>query len=136
MLPNLLEVDQRIFHSLCDGGHTTQGSTLELLALEQRLSILEQSHIITGCISLLAYPVQVKVSNGQRPTNCLNQLLRSRQLREGYPEVICIVEGVEEIAVEGMDVLKFWEAVEDGLQFLREGLGSVFDLARVELCNN
>jgi hypothetical protein len=48
MLPDLLEVDQRIFHSLGNGGHTAQSGALELFALEQRLSVLEQANIITG----------------------------------------------------------------------------------------
>jgi hypothetical protein len=55
------------------------------------------------------------MTDSQQRTDCLNQLLRSRQLRQSYPEVIGIVECVEEIAVERVDVLQFWETVEDGL---------------------
>jgi hypothetical protein len=32
-------------------------------------------------------------------------MLCGRELAESYSEVVCIVEGVEEIFVEGMDVL-------------------------------
>ncbi len=48
MLPNLIKVEERIFQSSANGGHSTQCSTLELLALEKGLRIFEKSDIITG----------------------------------------------------------------------------------------
>lgn len=39
MLPNLVQVQKRVLESLQDCGHSTQRSPLQLLALEQRLSI-------------------------------------------------------------------------------------------------
>lgn len=38
MLSHLLEVDERIFQTLADGGHATQGGALEVFALEQTLA--------------------------------------------------------------------------------------------------
>jgi hypothetical protein len=133
MLAHLLKVDQRILHPLGYSGHSTQSGALELFALEQRLSILEQSYIITSCNFPLATSFRSTVYSYQKLTNCLNQLLRPRQLRQGYPKMVGIVEGVEKIAVERVDVLQFGEAVEDGLQFLGEGLGRVFNLSGIEL---
>jgi hypothetical protein len=49
--------------------------------------------------------------------------------------MIGIVEGVEEIAVERVNILEFREAVEDGLQFLGEGLGGIFNFSSIKLCN-
>jgi hypothetical protein len=85
MLPNLIEVEEGVFQSSANGGHSTQCSTLELFALEERLRIFEKSDIITG--------------------NDFDQMLCGRELAESYSEVVCIVEGVEEIFVEGVDVL-------------------------------
>jgi hypothetical protein len=72
---------------------------------------------------------------GEKRTNSLNQLLRSRQRGQCYPKVIGIVEGVHKIAVERVDVLQFWEAIEDGLQLVGEGLGRESDFSSIELCS-
>jgi hypothetical protein len=48
MLPNLIEVEEGIFQSSANGGHSTQCSTFQLLALEKGLRIFEKSDIITG----------------------------------------------------------------------------------------
>jgi hypothetical protein len=48
MLANLLQVDKRVLEALADGGHASQSSALELLALEQRLSILQKADIVTS----------------------------------------------------------------------------------------
>jgi len=46
MLSDLIEIEERIFQSFADGGHSTQCRTLELLTLEQRLRIFEKTDII------------------------------------------------------------------------------------------
>lgn len=48
MLPDLLEVDKRVLEPLADCGHATKRSLLQLLALEQRLSILQETDVVTG----------------------------------------------------------------------------------------
>jgi hypothetical protein len=85
MLPNLIEVEEGVFQSSANSGHSTKCGTLELFALEERLRIFEKSDIIAG--------------------NDFDQMLCGRKLAKGYSEVVCIVEGVEEIFVEGVDVL-------------------------------
>ena len=85
MLSNLIEVEEGIFQSSANGGHSTQCSTFELLALEEGLRIFEKSDIIAG--------------------NNLNQMFCGRELAEGYSKVVCIIEGVEEIFVERVDIL-------------------------------
>jgi hypothetical protein len=48
-------------------------------------------------------------------------------------EVICIVQGIHKIAVEGMDIGELWEAIEDCGKLFGEGLGRVLDLSSVKL---
>lgn len=112
MLSNLVQVEERVLQSLDNGGHATQRGPLELLALEERLSVLEKSDVISG--------------------NGLDQMFRSRKLTQGDPEMVGIVEGVEQILVEGVDVLQAREAVEDGAKLLGEGLLGELDFSGVE----
>lgn len=67
MLSDLLEVDKGVLQPFADSCHTTQRRALELFALEQTLSILQKTHVITG--------------------NSLNQRLRGRQLAERNTEM-------------------------------------------------
>ena len=46
--------------------------------------------------------------------------------------MVCIVQGVEQIAVERVDVLQAREGVDSLCEALGEGLGGVFDLTGVE----
>jgi hypothetical protein len=98
MLADLIEVHKRVLESLNEGGHATQSGPLELLALEQRLAVLEETDIIAG--------------------DGLNQMLGGGHLTEGDSEMVGIVEGVEEILVERMDVLQTRETLEDGAELL------------------
>jgi hypothetical protein len=113
VLADLVKIKKRIFQSATNGCHTTKCGTLELLALEQRLRILEKTNIVSG--------------------DSLDQMLSSRKLTEGNAEVIGIVEGVEKVLVERMDVLKSWEAVENQRDLLTEGLLGVLDFTGVEV---
>lgn len=114
MLAHLLEVEERVLQALADSGHATQGSALELLALEKRLAILQQTHVVAR--------------------DSLDQVLGGGDLAQGNAEVVGIVESIEQILVEGVDVLELGEALEDGLDFLGESLAGVLDFARVEGC--
>lgn len=114
MLANLVEIQQRVFKALDDGGHAAQAGLLELLALEERLAVLEEADVVAG--------------------DGLDQVLGGRQLAEGDAEVVGIVEGVEQVLVERVDVLETGEGLEDGAQLLGEGLLGELDLAGVEGC--
>ena len=48
MLSDLLQVDKRIFEALANGRHSTQGRSLELLALKQALSIFDETDVVAG----------------------------------------------------------------------------------------
>ena len=79
MLANLLQVDKRIFQATTDGGHATERSALQLLTLEQRMRIFDETDIIAG--------------------NGFDQVLGSRNLTEGDAEVVGVIEGVHQILV-------------------------------------
>ncbi len=79
MLSNLFEVEKGIFQSSTYRSHPTQSRTLELLALEERLCILEQSYIV--------------------PRYGFDQVLRGRQLAKGYTEVIGVVQCVKKVLI-------------------------------------
>jgi hypothetical protein len=112
MLPDLLEVDKRVLEALADCGHATQGRLLQLFALEKRLSVLEQTDVVTR--------------------NGLDQRLRSRQLTESNAEVVRIVKGVQQIAVERVDILEAREGFDRGGEALGESLRGVLDFTCVE----
>lgn len=61
-----------------------------------------------------------------------NQRFCGAQLSQSDPEVVCIVQSVQKVAMERVDVGKAREAVDGGRQSLGEGLGGVLDFARVE----
>ena len=61
-------------------------------------------------------------------------MLCGRELAESYSEVVCVVEGVEEIFVEGMDVLQPREAVKNERKLLGESFLCKFNLSGIEIC--
>lgn len=46
--------------------------------------------------------------------------------------MVGIVESIEEVFVEGMDILQAWETIKDGLELLAKRFRCEFDLASVE----
>ena len=74
MLAHLIEVQERIFQSPANCSHSTQGRTLELFALEERLSVFEKSNII--------------------PRYNFDEMFCSGQLTECDAEMVGVVEGI------------------------------------------
>ena len=112
MLSDLIEIQKGIFETLDEGGHATECSSFQLLALKERLAILDQPNIVSG--------------------NSLDQVFGGRELAESDAEMVGIVEGIEKIFVERMDVLKSGKTLENGTKFLGEGLLRKLDLSGVE----
>ncbi|KAE8309420.1 hypothetical protein BDV41DRAFT_547827 [Aspergillus transmontanensis] len=79
MLTDLLEVDQRVFETSANGGHTTEGRSLQLLALEQRLGIFDETDIIAG--------------------NSLDKMFSGRNLTQSDSEMVGIVKCVHQVLV-------------------------------------
>lgn len=86
MLAHLLEVHERVFQPSTYRSHSAKGCALELLALEERLCIFEETDIVSG--------------------DSLNEVFSCRELAKGDAEVICIIERVQQVFMEGMYVLK------------------------------
>jgi hypothetical protein len=116
MLPDLLEVDERVLQPLADSGHATKRSPLQLLTLEQGLSVLEQAHVVTR--------------------DCLNQRFCCGQLTKGNSEVVRIVKSVQQITMERMDIREAREGLDCGGEALGEGFGGVLDFSGVERSNS
>lgn len=114
MLSNLVKVEEGVLETLAEGGHATEGGPLQLLALEERLTVLEETDVVAR--------------------NGLHQMLRSRQLTQGDSEMVGIVKSVEQVLVEGMDILQSRETLKNGAELLREGLLGELDLSSVESC--
>lgn len=112
MLPDLLEVDEGILQSLADCGHATEGSSLQLLALEERLTVLQKTNVVAR--------------------DGLDESFRSRELTKSNSEVIRIVEGVEQIAMERMDICQARESLDGGGETFGEGFGGVLDFTSVK----
>lgn len=113
MLSDLIEVEKGIFQSSANGGHSSQSGTLKLLALEERLGIFEEAHIIAR--------------------HDFDQVLCGGELAKRYPEMVGVVEGIEEIFVERVDILQSGESVEDQGELLAERLLCEFDLSSVKI---
>jgi hypothetical protein len=93
VLTDLLEVLKGTLKTLGDGGHTSQTSTLKLLALEKRLRVLDKTDVVTS--------------------DLLDKVLRGRELSQSNAEMVGIVEGVHQGAVERVDILQAREGLED-----------------------
>lgn len=85
MLANLIQVEQRIFESTTNSSHSTKRCSLQLLALEEWLGVLEKPNIVAR--------------------DSLNEMFRRRQLSKSYAKMVGIVEGVQEILMKRMDIL-------------------------------
>ena len=86
MLAHLLEIYERVFQPPAYRSHAAKGCALELLALEERLCIFEETNVVSR--------------------DGFDEMFSGRELSKGYSEVIGIVEGIQEVLVEGMYVLK------------------------------
>lgn len=112
MLPNLVKVEQGILQPLQDGGHATKSSPLQLLALEQRLGVLEKADIVAG--------------------DRFDEVLCRRDLAKGNLEMVRIVKSVEKISVERVDVVEYGEGLLNAAELFAEGLLCELDLPGVE----
>jgi hypothetical protein len=69
------------------------------------------------------------------PRHRLDERLGAREFSQGDAEVVGVVEGVHEVAVEGVDVGEFGEGVEGCLELFDELLAGELDFASVEVAD-
>jgi hypothetical protein len=108
MLSNLLQEFQSILLTLQDGGHSTEGSPLELLGTVQTVGELEQTKIVLG--------------------DLIDQVTSLIELTEGDLPVLLVVEDVEEVHQERMQVFEDGEFGEDFADSFVDGVGAELDL--------
>jgi hypothetical protein len=113
MLANLLEITQTRLELLDERAHTTESRSLELLASEQRVSVLQETHVISSDV--------------------VDDVLGLVDVTQSQLVMISIIQHVHEITVERMDVVQLGEAVDDGGELLVKRRLHELDLAHVEL---
>lgn len=74
MLTHLLEIHERVFQPPAYGSHAAKGCALELLALEERLCVFEETNIVSR--------------------DGFNEVFSGRELAKGYSEMVGIVERI------------------------------------------
>ena len=79
MLSNLFKVHEWIFEPSANCGHAPKSGTLELLALEKRLGVLEETDVVSR--------------------DRFYQMLRGGELTKSNAEVVGIVECIQEILI-------------------------------------
>lgn len=106
MLPDLVEVQQGLLQLLGEGGHAAEGGALQLLALEERLRVLDEADVVArdglaevlGGAQLAQGDAELRLSvGGSAQRDCIGGIGSGTY-------VVGIVEGVEEILVERMDI--------------------------------
>ena len=86
MLANFLEELESFVLPLHDGGHTTEGGTLELLASVETVSEFKEANIVF--------------------CNLVDKVPSGTELSEGELVVILVVKNIEKRGEEGMEVLR------------------------------
>ena len=130
MLAHLLEVDKRVFQPPADRSHAAKGCALELLALEERLCVFEETDVVSR--------------------DGFDEVLSGRELSKGYSEMVGVVKRIQQVLMEGMYVLKTGKSLYLGLastphsrsrstrrtknqrQLFSKGLLGIFDLACIK----
>eukprot|EP01085_Mycamoeba_gemmipara_P002450 Mycagemm_TRINITY_DN7815_c0_g1::TRINITY_DN7815_c0_g1_i1::g.2450::m.2450 type:complete len:176 gc:universal TRINITY_DN7815_c0_g1_i1:531-4(-) len=112
MLAHLLEEGQRGALLLHNGTHATKRSALESLAAIQRVAILEQAKVLLAEI--------------------IDEGTCSIKLPQGKLVVVAVVEYIDEISVEGVDVIEYGELVQNDGELIVIALRRELHLPDVE----
>ena len=130
MLAHLLEVHKRVFQPPANRSHAAKGCALELLALEERLCVFEETDVISR--------------------HGFDEMLSSRELSKGDSEMVGVIKRIQQVLMEGMYVLKTGKPLYLGSvtipqlrssstrrtknqrQLFSKGLLGIFDLACIE----
>ena len=86
MLAHLLKIHKRVFQPPADRSHAAKGCALELLALEERLCVFEETDIVSR--------------------DGFDEMLGGRELSKSYSKMVGVVKRIQQILMEGMYVLE------------------------------
>lgn len=113
MLPHFFQIGKRTLQLFKERARASKGRSFELLGAIEGISVLEQAHIVV--------------------CNAVSDCLGLVDVTERKLVMVAIVQHVHQIGVEGMDVVKFWETINDSAQFFIHSFLHEFNLAHVEL---
>lgn len=108
MFPHFLQVRERGGDLPDHGAHPAQSSSLQGLAPVERICVFDQFEVISAHV--------------------FDHILGGLDMPQGEFVVVFIVEHVEQVRVEGVDVLHLREVVEDVEQTLSDRVLAEFDL--------
>merc|ERR1719219_2112225 len=100
VLPDLLQVLEALVLSPHDGGHTTQGGSLQLLAPVQRVTKLEEPDVVLGHV--------------------VNEVPGGVDLTQRKLVVVFVVQNIHQIRIERMYVFQLGKVLQDLSQLLGE----------------
>ena len=115
MLAHLLEITQARLELLDEGAGATECGSLQLLRAIERVSVLEQAHVIVR--------------------NAVTNRLGLVDVTEGQLVMITVVEDVHEIRVERVDIVQLGETIDNCGKFLTDCLLHELDLTHVKLAD-
>lgn len=130
MLPDLFQIHKRILQSLANCCHPPQSRTFKLLALKQTLTILDKAHIVARNGLDQGFR-SVQLPEGNTEVTNMTRLV-SHAIFERLSHLLCVVECIEQIAVERVDVLEARKSCNGGGESFRKGLGGVLDFSSAE----
>ena len=116
MLPDFFQVTERTLQFLEEGTHASECCSFEHLGAIQRVSVLEEANIV--------------VRDGVDYSFGLVNVPKSQLV------MVLVVEHVHQICVEWVNVVQFWEPVNNSTQFFLESLLHEFNLSHVELSDS
>ena len=113
MLPHFFQIAKRTLQLFKESARASERRSFELLGAIKRISVLEQAHIVV-CDAI---------------SDCFGLVY----VTERKLVMVAIVQHVHQIGIEGMDVVKFWETINDSAQFFIHSFLHEFNLAHIEL---
>ena len=112
MLSDLFEIKQSVLQLLDRSCHTTQRRSLQLFALKQGLTELEQTDVISG--------------------NLFDKGLGLRKGAEGDFIMVLLVQSVHQVSVEWMQIVDVWKLLQDFVALFDKPFCSELHLTHVE----
>lgn len=93
MFSNFLKISKRRSYFSDHGADATHGCSFERFASIERICILDQLQIISSHV--------------------LYHIFCCLHMSQGQLEMVLIIQNIEQVSIERMDVLYFWEIIKD-----------------------
>lgn len=93
--------------------HATESCSFQLLAAVQAITVLKQANVVLGYF--------------------VDEVASGVELTQGELVVVFIIENIHEISIEWMDIVDFWEFIDDGSEAVVPVALGEFHFAHIEL---